>query len=86
MRQQGVGPQLLRAVFLLAREMAIRVGCVGIFVDAKPGAVEFYRRYGFEELEILEARLGDRPLPVPMFLPLGALPDPGTTRSGTALE
>jgi GNAT superfamily N-acetyltransferase len=74
MRQQGVGRQLLRAVLLLAREMAGRVGCVGVLVDAKPRAVEFYRRYGFVELEIVEGRLGDRPAPVPMFLPLGTIP------------
>ncbi len=74
MQQQGVGRQLLRAVLLLAREMASRVGCIGVLVDAKPGAVGFYQRYGFEELEILEGRLGDRPPPVPMFLPLGSIP------------
>jgi len=54
--------------------MADRVGCVGVLVDAKPGAVEFYRRYGFAELEVVEGRLGDRPAPVPMFLPLGSIP------------
>ena len=82
MQQQGVGRQLLRAVLLLAREMANRVGCVGVLVDAKPGAVGFYRRYGFEELEILEGRLGDRPPPAPMFLPLGSVPDWDETGSG----
>lgn len=78
-QRQGVGRQLLRAVLLLAREMASRVGCIGVLVDAKPGAVEFYRRYGFEEMEIVEGRLGDRPPPVSLFLPLGSLPDPGST-------
>jgi hypothetical protein len=34
-----------------------------------------YRQYGFEELDILEGALGDRPPPIPMFLPLGAVPD-----------
>ena len=77
MQQQGVGQQLLRAVLLLAREMADRVGCIGVLVDAKPGAMGFYRRYGFEELEILEGGLGDRPPPIPMFLSLGSIPDPG---------
>lgn len=77
MRRQGVGRQLLRAVLLLAREMAGRFGCVGVLVDAKPDALDFYRRYGFEELEIVEGGLGDHPSPVPMFLPLGSIPDPG---------
>jgi GNAT superfamily N-acetyltransferase len=76
MQKQGVGRQLLRAVLFLAREMAARVGCIGVLVDAKPAAVQFYRSYGFEELEIREGRLGDCPPPIPMFLPLGSIPDP----------
>jgi GNAT superfamily N-acetyltransferase len=76
MRQQGVGQQLLRATLSLAREMADRIGCVGVLVDAKPGVVEYYRQYGFEELEVIEGALGDRPPPIPMFLPLAAIPDP----------
>lgn len=83
-QRQGIGRQLLLAVLLLAREMADRVGCVGVLVDAKPGAVEFYRRYGFDELQLLEGRLGDRPPPVPMFLPLGSIPDSGTTSPGSS--
>jgi len=61
-------------VLLLAREMADRVGCVGVLVDAKPQAVEFYRQYGFARLEVVEGLLGDRPPPVPMFLPIGSIP------------
>jgi GNAT superfamily N-acetyltransferase len=74
-RRQGVGRQLLRTVVLLAHEMADRVGCIGVLVDAKLDAVEYYRQYGFEELEILEGVLGERPPPISMFLPLGAIPD-----------
>jgi hypothetical protein len=44
---------------------------------AVPNAVEYYRRYGFEELEILEGALGDRPAPVSMFLPLASIIAPG---------
>ncbi len=84
MQQQGVGQQLLRTVLLLAREMAHRVGCTGVLVDAKPSAVEFYRGYGFEELELLEGQLGDRPAPVPMFLPLGSIPDPMRPEEGSS--
>jgi GNAT superfamily N-acetyltransferase len=79
-RRQGIGEALLRCVLLLASEMASRVGCVGVLVDAKSDAVEYYRRYGFEELEILEGALADRPEPVPMFLPLSAIPGPETSR------
>jgi GNAT superfamily N-acetyltransferase len=73
-RGEGVARQLLKAVFFLAHEMAARTGCVGVVVDAKPQAVEYYRRYGFEELEMIEGCLGDRPAPVPMFLPLQSIP------------
>lgn len=74
---RGIGRQLLKMVFLLAHEMSTRTGCVGVTVDAKPRAVEFYRGYGFEEMEILAGNLGDRPAPVPMFLPLDSIPRPG---------
>lgn len=73
-RGRGIGRSLLRMSLGLAREMAVRVGCVGVVVDAKPDAVEFYERLGFERLDILAGALGDRPLPLPMFLPLGSIP------------
>jgi GNAT superfamily N-acetyltransferase len=77
-RGQGIGKRLLRAAFQLAREMAERVGCVGVVVDAKPAAVAFYERYGFEPMEVLGGHLGDRPPPLPMFLPLDSIPtEPG---------
>ena len=71
---QGIGKQLLKAVFGIAHEMADRTGCVAVVVDAKPAAVEFYKPYGFEEFEILSGELGDRPAPIPMILPLGSIP------------
>ncbi len=70
----GVGRMLLRAACLLAREQARRTGCIGVVVDAKPSTVDFYRRYGFEPLEIIEGGLGDRPQPLPLFLPVDAIP------------
>ena len=48
-------------------------GCVGVVVDAKPEAVDFYRKYGFFELETVLGRPGDRPEPTAMFLEIGAL-------------
>lgn len=72
---RGVGLSLLRAVFVLARQMAGDVGCVGVVVDAKAEAISFYERFGFEALEcVIEGVLGDRPLPTPMFLPLRLIP------------
>jgi len=73
-RGRGVGKLLLRAVFQIAREMAESVGCVGVVVDAKPDAVTFYERYGFEPFVVVEGALESRPEPLPMFLPTGAIP------------
>lgn len=69
-RDRGVGKSLLRHVFLLAIEMAERFGCVGVVVDAKAGAVDYYRRFGFWPLELVAGPLESRPEPTPMFLPL----------------
>lgn len=71
---QGIGKQLLKTVFGIAHEMADRTGCVAVVVDAKPAAVEFYQRYGFEAFEITSGELGDRPAPISMILPLGSIP------------
>ena len=67
---RGVGSALLRHVFLLALKMSEDYGCVGILVDAKSDAVEFYARVGFSPLEVSEGELESRPKPTPMFLPL----------------
>ena len=72
-RGRGTGGLLLRAVFALARRMADDVGCVGVVVDAKPQAVAFYGKLGFLPLEATAGELGDRPLPLPMFIELGQL-------------
>ena len=70
-----VGLRLLRAVFVLARQMAGEVGYVGVVVDAKADAVSFYQRFGFEAVnDVVEGELGDRPRPTPMFLPMRLIP------------
>lgn len=71
---RGVGKLLLRAVFQIARDMAESVGCVAVVVDAKPDAVAFYERYGFEPLEVIEGGLESRPEPLPMLLPIEMIP------------
>jgi predicted N-acetyltransferase YhbS len=73
-RGAGVGSMLLRAVFVLAHQMARNYGCVGVLVDAKSEAVDYYKRFGFFELDTLRGELGDRPAPTIMFLELGAIP------------
>jgi hypothetical protein len=54
--------------------MADRTGCVAVVVDAKAKAVSFYEQFGFEPFEMVLGELGDRPLPLPMFLALGSIP------------
>lgn len=72
---QGIGRLLLRVALRLTREMSAALGGIGLVVDAKPEAVTFYRRYGFEPLDVLEGSLGDCPEPVSMFLPMSSIPD-----------
>jgi hypothetical protein len=49
-------------------------GCVGVVVDAKPDAVPFYEKLGFVALEIVAGEVGDRPMPLPMYLELAQVP------------
>lgn len=65
---KGLGTQLLRFVFALALRMAGEVGCVGVLVDAKPGAVPFYEKYGFAPLDVLEGGSDARPRQTALFL------------------
>jgi GNAT superfamily N-acetyltransferase len=46
----GVGEALLRRVLELALVQRDALGCVGVVVDAKPDAVGWYERFGFEVL------------------------------------
>ena len=66
----GIGRFLLRAMLRLALEMRDRVGCIGIVVDAKPEAVDFYAGLGFRPMRLISGSLGDRPEPIAMFLPV----------------
>lgn len=64
----GVGRALLRFSMMLARHLADRYGCIGLVVDAVPAAIDFYRRLGFIELDVIEGESAMRPAPVTMFL------------------
>ncbi len=69
----GIGRNLLRFVNLLAAKLADEVGCAGVVVDAKPGAMEFYAQYGFIPFEALEGQSDARPRPTTMWLPIEAI-------------
>ncbi len=69
---QGIGKALLRHVLGLAFKQRDQVGCIGVLVDAKPEAVNFYESMGFIPVEgVVEGLLHGQPLP--MFLPMGTL-------------
>jgi len=72
-RGLGVGAQLLRFVLELALDMVGRVGCAGVVVDAKPGAIEFYAKYVFAAFDVLEGESDARPRATPMWLPIDAV-------------
>jgi predicted N-acetyltransferase YhbS len=70
---QGLGAELLRFALQLSIRMSVEYGCIGVIVDAKPGAVDFYRRYGFVPVEAVEGQSDVRPAPTSMFLSLRAI-------------
>jgi predicted N-acetyltransferase YhbS len=70
---KGIGEHLMRTVFSVAIELRQKLGCVGVVVDAKPGAEIYYSRYGLVKLEVVEGVLEERPSPRAMFLPLSAV-------------
>jgi len=70
----GLGRALLRFAIELAERMMAELGCVGLVVDARAESEEFYRRYGFVPLHVLEGTAAQRPEPTAMFLALGSVP------------
>lgn len=49
-QRKGIGEFLLFDAIDRASRIAMEVGGVGLVVDAKPMAVDFYQRYGFEPM------------------------------------
>jgi GNAT superfamily N-acetyltransferase len=72
-RGQGLGRRLLRFVLELALQMAREYGCIGVSVDAKLDAVDFYKQYGFVSIDAVEGQSNARPTPIPMFLAIRAV-------------
>ncbi len=67
-QNQGIGKKLLREMLYLALELEQLVGCIGIFVDAKDNAINFYKKYGFEIVPIINGELPIRPIQTLMYL------------------
>lgn len=59
-RRQGIGEHMLFDTIDRVTRIAKEVGGIGLVVNAKPSAVEFYQNYGFEQM-------ADHPLN--LFLP-----------------
>ncbi len=73
-RGRGVGRALLRFAIELAERQRDEVGCVGMLVDAKPDAVDFYAALGFVSVEAVAGSAPTTPRATPMYLPLGSVP------------
>lgn len=67
-KKKNLGLLLMREVFIVAKSVASRVGCYGIYLDAAPDAVKFYEKLGFV---LLEGNLG--PAESPMFIPISSI-------------
>jgi len=67
-QSKGIGKKLLKAMLYLAIDLQERVGCIGVFVDAKDEAIEFYKKYGFEEVEVVDGKSKIRPPQTLMYL------------------
>lgn len=70
---QGLGKALLKFGLELALRMAEDFGCAGVVVDAKPGAVAFYERFGFMTLDVIEGAAESRPQPAVLFLAIAEI-------------
>ena len=67
-QNQGIGKKLLKFALQKAIELKDSFGCIGIVVDAKEEAIDFYKKYGFIEINSMEKHLT-----TPMFLSIKKL-------------
>ncbi len=74
-KKRGVGKQLLKSMFKLALQQKEMFGCIGVVVDAKDTAVDFYKKLGFIELDIDKGITKHYPKQSFMFLPISMLED-----------
>ena len=68
-QKRDLGLQLMREAIRVSKTIAKAIGSYGIYLDAEPGAIDFYRKLGFTLLQ------GDlSPAASPMFLPMATIP------------
>jgi predicted N-acetyltransferase YhbS len=62
---KGLGKELLKFSITKALGLSEDLGCIGIVVDSKPEAVNFYSQFGFVEIETIPKTYTTK-----MFLPI----------------
>ena len=64
-----LGRRLMKQALVITRQSSTQLGCYGLYLDADPAAVGFYRKLGFLLLE------GDKsPESSPMFMAVMSIP------------
>jgi len=56
-QNNGLGKELLKFAINKAIELKNNFGCVGIVVDAKEQAIDFYKKFGFIEIKTFDKHL-----------------------------
>ncbi len=69
-QKRGIGKMLLKKMLYLALELEKLAGCLGVFVDAKDSAVDFYKKFGFEIVPVKNGKLPVKPEQKLMYLSL----------------
>jgi len=70
----GIGGLLLRTILQETLDLRDQHGCWGLVVDAKPEAVGYYTRFGFQDLPAESGRIeGSDELTTQMFLSIGTI-------------
>ena len=68
---------LMLTPYLLALKQKDSVGCIGVVVDAKKNAVDFYDKLGFKIIDHhIDGEIRGNPPPQPMFLPIKSIAIP----------
>ena len=69
-QDRGIGKMLLKKMLYLSLELEKLARCLGVFVDAKDSAVDFYKKYGFEIVPVKNGELPTKPTLKLMYLSL----------------